>query len=93
MRVAISANENNGLNSAVSSHFGRCPYFVLVDVEGQEVKAIQTVPNPYYGIQPVTGAAGTAGHALEQFLSGGLEGGAPCRESIEHGHEKGIEGR
>jgi len=129
MRVAISANENNGLDSAVSPHFGRCPYFVLVDVEGQEVKAIQTVPNPYYGhhqpgqvpgfiqsqgadvmltggmggralqffrqagIQPVTGAAGTAGHALEQFLSGGLEGGAPCRESIEHGHEKGIEGR
>jgi len=122
MRIAVSANENNGLGSMVGPHFGRCPYFVLVDVEGQEVKAVQTVPNPYYGqhqpgqvpgfilsqgtdvmltggmggralgifqqcgIRPVTGADGTVRHALEQFVSGYLEGGAPCRESIEHGH-------
>lgn len=49
MRVAISADNGNGLDSVVSPHFGRCPYFVLVDLEGQEVKAVQSISNPYYG--------------------------------------------
>jgi predicted Fe-Mo cluster-binding NifX family protein len=40
MRIAISVESNNGLESPVSLHFGRCPYFILVDVEGQEVKAV-----------------------------------------------------
>jgi predicted Fe-Mo cluster-binding NifX family protein len=126
MRVAVSANENNGLDSAVGPHFGRCPCFVLVDIEGQEIQAVQTVANPYYnqhqlgqvpgyiqsqgvhvmlsggmggravaffqqyGIQPVTGATGTVRQSLEQFLSGQLQGTAPCRESIEHGHGKAL---
>jgi len=49
MRIAISAENNNGLNSLVSGHFGRCPYFILVDVEGQEIKTVTAVDNPYYG--------------------------------------------
>ncbi len=49
MRVAVSADDNNGLDSVVSPHFGRCPYFVLVDLEGQEVKTVQAISNPYYG--------------------------------------------
>jgi len=121
-RIAISAETNDGLDSVVSPHFGRCPYFALVDVEGVEIKAIQVIPNPYYGrhqpgqvpgfirsqavdvmltggmggravgffeqygIQPVTGAAGTVRTALERYLSGDLDGVAPCRESVEHGH-------
>jgi len=48
MRVAISADDSNGLNSVVSPHFGRCPYYVLVDLEGQEVKQVGAVANPYY---------------------------------------------
>jgi predicted Fe-Mo cluster-binding NifX family protein len=49
MRIAISADDNNGLDSVVSPHFGRCPHYILAEVEGQEVKAVQTVDNPYYG--------------------------------------------
>ena len=48
MRIAVSANENNGLDSAIGTHFGRCPYFVLVDVEGQAVTDVRTITNPYY---------------------------------------------
>jgi predicted Fe-Mo cluster-binding NifX family protein len=49
MRIAISADDSNGLESVVSPHFGRCPHYILADVEGQEVKAVQAVDNPYYG--------------------------------------------
>ncbi len=48
MRVAVSADDSNGLDSVVSPHFGRCPYYVLVDLEGQKVKQVNTVANPYY---------------------------------------------
>ena len=48
MRIAISADNDNGLESVVSPHFGRCPHYILVDVEGQEVKAVQSVDNPHY---------------------------------------------
>jgi len=49
MRIAISADNRNGLDSVVSPHFGRCPHYILVDVEGHEVKTVNVVDNPYYG--------------------------------------------
>lgn len=49
MRVAISADDSNGLDSVVSPHFGRCPYYVLVDLDGLEVSQVNAVENPYYG--------------------------------------------
>ena len=126
MRIAVSANENKGLDSEIGAHFGRCPYFVLVDVEGQAVTAVQTIDNPYYsqhqpgqvpgfiqtqnadvmlsggmggravtffqqyGIEPVTGAAGTVRQSVESFLSGQLTGTVPCVEGIEHGHSHEV---
>jgi len=49
MRVAISVDDSNALDSQISAHFGRCPYFILVDVEGQDVEAVNAVENPYHG--------------------------------------------
>jgi predicted Fe-Mo cluster-binding NifX family protein len=49
MRVAVSADNNNGLDSVVSPHFGRCPYYVLVDLNGREVSQVNAVENPAYG--------------------------------------------
>lgn len=48
MRIAISADTNNGLESQVAHHFGRCPYFAIIDVEGKEVSCIEVIDNPYY---------------------------------------------
>jgi len=121
MRIAFSANSPNGLEAEVHPHFGRCPYFVLVDVDTEMPQSVTAIPNPYYGahepgqvpayihqqgakvmitggmggramqmfdqlgIDPVTGAAGTVGEALAQYLSGALAGAASCAESREHG--------
>ncbi len=38
-----------------------------------------------YGIEPVTGAAGTVRLALEHYLGGGLKGAVPCAVSQAHG--------
>ena len=48
MRIAVSADTDRGLEALVSPHFGRCPYYTLVDVEGQTITSVKTVPNPYY---------------------------------------------
>lgn len=122
MRIAISSDDPQGLDSTISFHFGRCPYFTLVDVEGTTIVSVQTIANPYYpnhepgqvpgfihsqganvmltggmggraidffrqyGIQTATGAGGTVRQAVEHYLGGGLQGAAPCTESVEHGH-------
>lgn len=49
MRVAVSADDRNGLDSVVSPHFGRCPYFVLVDLDSRQVGQVTAVENPFYG--------------------------------------------
>jgi predicted Fe-Mo cluster-binding NifX family protein len=48
MRIAISLETNNGLNSLVAHHFGRCPYFALVDMNDKEIQAIEVISNPFY---------------------------------------------
>lgn len=47
-KIALAVLDANGLEAQVSPHFGRCPYFTLVETEGQEVRAVETVANPYY---------------------------------------------
>ncbi len=77
MRIAISAETNNGLESLVGQHFGRCPYFALVDVEGTEVQAIQLIENPFYASHEVGQVPGFIhGQKADVMLSGGMGGRA-----------------
>jgi len=48
MRIAISTEEKNGLGSSISHHFGRCPYYVLVDMEGVCIAEVKAIVNPYH---------------------------------------------
>ena len=53
MKIAVTAETNNGLDSMVAQHFGHAPFFILVDMEDNEVCAVQTVANPFAtGHQP-----------------------------------------
>ncbi len=77
MRIAISADDSNGLDSVVSPHFGRCPYYILADLEGQEVQAVQVVDNPYRG-QHAPGRVPGFIHSqgVHVMLTGGMGGRA-----------------
>jgi predicted Fe-Mo cluster-binding NifX family protein len=45
-RVVIPAEDGNGLNARLSEHFGRAPYFIVVELDDEgNVSSIQTVPN------------------------------------------------
>ena len=73
MRIAVSADNDNGLDSVVSPHFGRCPYYVLVDLEGQEVQQVNAVANPYYGHhQPGQVPGFIQSQGADVMLAGGM---------------------
>ena len=45
-RIVIPAEDGNGLDARLSEHFGRAPYFIVVDLdENGNVSNVQTVPN------------------------------------------------
>lgn len=44
-RVVIPAEDGNGLNARLSEHFGRAPYFIIVDLEEGNILNVQVVPN------------------------------------------------
>jgi len=88
MRIAVSADNKNGLDSVVSPHFGRCPHFVLVDLEGSHVQGVREVDNPYYGDhQPGQVPALISSLGANVMLTGGMGGRA-----IMFFEQYGIEG-
>jgi len=86
-RIAFASEDNGGLKSQMSMHFGRCPYYTLVDVEGEEIKAVEVIENPYFtnhtpGVVPhfihthkanVMLAGGMGPRAIDIFQSLGIE--------------------
>jgi predicted Fe-Mo cluster-binding NifX family protein len=88
MRIAVSADNKQGLESVVSPHFGRCPHYILIDVEGHEVRGVQEMDSPFYGHHQPGQVPGFI-HSLgaDVMLAGGMGGRA-----IMFFQEYGIEG-
>ncbi|MCD6367553.1 MAG: dinitrogenase iron-molybdenum cofactor biosynthesis protein [Candidatus Aenigmarchaeota archaeon] len=50
MRICFTSDQNNGLDSVMSYHFGHCPYFVIVDVdENGNISNVESISNPLVG--------------------------------------------
>jgi predicted Fe-Mo cluster-binding NifX family protein len=61
-RLVVPAEDQNGLNARLAEHFGRAPYFTVVDFNEQgEVADVKTVPN-------VSEHAGGTGFAHDQIM-------------------------
>lgn len=48
MKIAFASEEGKGLESTLAYHFGRCPYYVFVEVEDGGIKSVETKANPYF---------------------------------------------
>jgi len=86
MRVAVPVNENRGMESEISTHFGRARYFAFVDIEGNDVAGVEVVPVPFEEHDPgdlpnfvkehggdVVLAYGMGGKAMAYFRNLGIE--------------------
>ena len=47
--IAIAAENDRGLDGEVSAHFGRCPFYVLAEANGDTVTGSRIVSNPHFG--------------------------------------------
>ncbi len=86
MRIAISTRDKRDLDSKVALHFGRCPHYVLVDVEVDEIKAVQEIDNPHHQHhQPGMVPAFIQCQNVDVMLSGGMG-----HKAIRHFQQYGI---
>ncbi|MBN1486209.1 MAG: NifB/NifX family molybdenum-iron cluster-binding protein [Anaerolineae bacterium] len=73
MRIAIAADDARGLDSVAAHHFGRCPYYVFVDIEGDDIKAVEVFENPYFNNHsPGTVPVFIQEHKAEVMIAGGM---------------------
>ena len=45
LKIAVPANGEN-LEATISPVFGRCPYFLIIEVENKEIKNFKAIKNP-----------------------------------------------
>jgi predicted Fe-Mo cluster-binding NifX family protein len=64
MRIVVSSS-GKGLDSQVDARFGRCPYFMVVEIEGKEIKGHRAVENT--SAQQMGGAGMTAAQAVAEL--------------------------
>ena len=85
--ITVAAEDDRGLDGEVGAHFGRCPYYVLVEANGDTVAGSRVVANPYFdmhrpGVMPrfirdlgtnVIIAGGMGPRAIEMFHGFGID--------------------
>ena len=47
-RVAVASEDDRLLDAPVSAHFGRCPYYTIVTLDGDRIQGVESVENPFY---------------------------------------------
>lgn len=48
MKIAFSSDEKRGLDSIMSHHFGKCPYYVIVVLDNQNnIVDVDNIDNPF----------------------------------------------
>jgi predicted Fe-Mo cluster-binding NifX family protein len=75
MKVCIPVKENKGWDSAAYGHFGTAPYFLICDLDKNEIKEIKNGDlNHSHGMCQPLKAIG--GEKVDAVLVGGIGGGA-----------------
>jgi len=106
MKIAITAETDQGLESQVAQHFGHAPFFVLVDVENAEVQAARTIANPFAehhqpGEIPdfikqqdaqVMLSGGMGGRAIEFFSQAGIKTATGASGTVRQSLERYLGG-
>lgn len=87
MRILISSDSDRGMDSSVSHHFGRCPFFTVVDVEDGEVTKVESVANPYFNAH----SPGQVPNFIKQQRADVMLAGGMGRRAIAIFKEFGIQ--
>lgn len=76
-RIGITLDDDGGLESGVSQHFGQCQYFCVVDMDGKTIKGSQVVPNTVqHGGGGCRAVDELLRHKITHIIAGGMGIGA-----------------
>ncbi len=106
MKIAITAETSQGLDSQVAQHFGHAPYFILVELENGAVTATQDIANPFAeahepGQIPtfikqqnadVMLSGGMGGRAIEFFKQAGIKTATGASGTVRESLERYLGG-
>src|SRR3989339_327987 len=75
MKICLPVNENNGLNSTLSEHFGSAPYFMIVDTDSND--CISVLNNNQHHAHGMCRPLEILGHEkFDGIVVGGIGAGA-----------------
>lgn len=63
VKIAISSQTPDGLDAITDMHFGRCPFFTIVEVDGNKIRNVEVIENA------AVGAFGGAGIQAAQSIA------------------------
>jgi len=55
MLIAAPLKDNKGLNSTISSHFGKADYFIIASVKDDKIQDFKIIENPGRGLEKKRG--------------------------------------
>jgi len=87
-RIAVAAEDDGGLEANISAHFGRCPYYTMVEVEGEKITLSYKVENPFYGAH---GNPGQVPTFIRDQGAGVIIAGGMGQRAVSFFNEFGIE--
>ena len=108
MLVAVPSDQDTGLDSRVGDHFGRCPFFTMLEIgDDGEVREVTSIPNPCFeahapGQVPVflhgqgtdvVLAGGMGRRAIAVFAEMGIRTGTGARGTVREAVSAYLEGR
>jgi len=75
LRIGVAVESNNGLEAEVSGHFGRCPYYTILEVqEGKVKEPVKVIANPYFSSHGEPGQVPSflKEQEIEVIIAGGM---------------------
>ncbi|MCD6474049.1 MAG: NifB/NifX family molybdenum-iron cluster-binding protein [Thermoplasmata archaeon] len=106
MKIAIPSEDEKGLESEISMHFGRCRYYTFIEIEDGELKNVEVVKVSFeehgYGELPefikkhganLVIAYGMGERAIDYFNNLGIDVITGVKGKIKEVVEKFVEGK
>ena len=72
MKIAVTAENDNGYASNVNPHFGRSPYFAIVDTQTDEIDLVKNEAARASGGAGVSAAQLISDRGVEALISGSI---------------------
>ncbi len=107
MKIAVPSNDNKGLESTISEHFGHSPFFTMVTVNGDTIQNTEVVENPFsqghqpfeipnflksQGIQAII-SYGMGGRAIDFFKENAIQPVTGCSGTVQDAVDSFLAGK